>query len=193
MKFFKVKHDKVVIMHLQGLKNYEIAEELGITPQRVYQVLSDPAALVLINRFRQQLRDKAHNDIEMRMLSLGAMAIGNIAETIEADVPVGSRVKKHQDDVSFKLLDRLGYTPRSDHARDDEGGLKMDRDLQERLVSAMESAQTVHQYNAAEEAEFHIEDQPPPAVAVSPAVPAAEGGPIQEIKSVFVPQEEKDG
>ena len=79
MKFFKVKHDKIVIMHLQGLKNTEIADELGITPQRVHQVLRDPAALALINRFRQQLRDVAHGDIEMRMLSLGAMAVGNIA------------------------------------------------------------------------------------------------------------------
>lgn len=190
MKFFKTKHDRIVIMHLQGLKNIEIAEELGMTPQRVHQVLRDPAALALINRFRQQLKDKAHSDIEMRMLALGAMAVGNIAETIEAQVPVGSRVKKHQDDVSIKLLDRLGYTPKTDRAREDEGGMKMDRDLQERLVKAMESAQTVHQYDAASEAEYHLEERPSP---VSPASPRAEGAPIQEVKSVFVPQEASNG
>jgi hypothetical protein len=180
MKFFKTKHDRIVLMHLQGHKNIEIADELGLTPQRVHQVLTDPSALMQINRFRQQLRAKAQSDIEMRMLSLGAAAVGNIAETIEANVPVGSRVKKHQDDVSIKLLDRLGYTPRSDRAKDDEGGIKMDRDLQERLVSAMESTRVVHQYDAAEEVEYHLEDQPPP---VFPASPRAEGAPIQEISA----------
>lgn len=161
MKFFKFKHDKIVIMHLQGAKNFEIAEELGITPQRVYQVLADPSAQMMIQRFRREMRKRAHEDIEGRMTELGVQAIENIAKTIETEVQAGSRFKKHQDDVSLKLLDRLGYTPRSDRAVDD-GGLKMDRDLSERLVKALEETNDVHAFDEAEEAEWRlVEDEEP--------------------------------
>jgi len=160
MKFFKFKHDKIVIMHLQGMKNFEIAQELGITPTRVYQVLKDPSAQMMIQRFRREMRKKAHSDIEGRMTELGVHAIENIALTIEAEAQAGSRFKKHQDDVSFKLLDRLGYTPRTDRAVDD-GGLKIDRDLSERLVQALEQTQEVHAFDEAEEADWHlVEDEP---------------------------------
>lgn len=154
MKFFKFKHDKIILMHLQGMKNYAIADELGLTPQRIYQVLADPSAQLMIDRFRRAVRKKAHEDIETRMTVLGADAVENIAETIEAIVPVGSRIKKHQDDVSFKLLDRIGYTPKSDRAGED-AGMKMDRDMQERLVTALEQTKTVHAFDEAEEADWH--------------------------------------
>lgn len=142
-------------MHLQGKKNFEIADELGITPTRVHQVLKDPSAQMMIQRFRREVRKKAHDDIETRMSELGVQAIENIALTIETEAQAGSRFKKHQDDVSFKLLDRLGYTPRSDRAPD-EGGMKLDRDLSERLVAALEQTSEVHAFDEAEEAEWHI-------------------------------------
>jgi len=144
-------------MHLQGMKNYEIADELGLTPTRVYQVLKDPAAQMQIQRFRREMRKKAHSDIESRMTELGTAAIENIAETIEVKIAPGHRAKKHQDDVSLKLLDRLGYTPRTDRAID-EGGIKMDRDMQERLVGALEETRAVHAFDEAEEAEWHEVD-----------------------------------
>lgn len=156
IKFFKTHHDRIVLMHLQHMKNYEIAEELGITPQRVHQVLKDPAAQRQIAEFRRRLREVVHEDIEGRMLKLGPSALENIAQTIDAEIPAHHRAKKHQDDVSLKLLDRLGYTPRSDRATDGEGGLRMDRDLQERLVGALESSERIHEYDAAEEADYRL-------------------------------------
>lgn len=160
MKFFKFKHDRIILMHLQGLKNYEIAEELGITPTRVHQVLKDPSAQMQIQRFRREIQKKAHTHIETRMTELGEAAIENIALTLEADAQAGSRFKKHQDDVSFKLLDRIGYSPRSDRAID-EGGIQMDRDMQERLVLALEQTETVHAFDEAEEAEWHLDEDEP--------------------------------
>jgi predicted transcriptional regulator len=163
MKFFKFKHDKIIIMHLQGMKNYEIADELGLTPTRVYQVLKDPAAQMQIQAFRREMRKSAHTDIEGRMTELGIAAIENIAQTIEVEIAPGHRAKKHQDDVSLKLLDRLGYTPRTDRAIEDTG-IRMDRDLQERLVGALEETETVHAFDEAEEAEWHEVDEPKEAV-----------------------------
>ena len=137
MKFFKFKHDKIIIMHLQGMKNYEIADELGLTPTRV----------------RAEMRKAIHVDIEGRMTELGTAALENIAQTIEVKIEPGHRAKKHQDDVSLKLLDRLGYTPRTDRTID-EGGIRMDRDMQERLVIALEDTEDVHAFDEAEEAEW---------------------------------------
>ena len=153
MKFFKFKHDKIIIMHLQGMKNYEIADELGLTPTRVHQVLKDPSAQMQIQKFRAEMRKAIHVDIEGRMTELGTAALENIAQTIEVKIEPGARAKKHQDDVSLKLLDRLGYTPRTDRTID-EGGIRMDRDMQERLVTALEDTENVHAFDEAEEAEW---------------------------------------
>lgn len=153
IKRFKPRHDLVVLLHMQGRKNVEIAKSLDMTPEHVHGVLQDPKALMMIEKYRLQVQTHFMDDVETRLLGLGAAAAENIAETIEAEVPIGSRVKKHQDEVSFKLLDRIGFTPKT---RGDDGGgaVKFDRDIQERLAKALEHTRQIHEYDEVEEAEW---------------------------------------
>ena len=153
IKRFKPRHDLVVLLHMQGRKNVEIAKSLDMTPEHVHGVLQDPKALMMIEKYRLQVQTHFMDDVETRLLGLGAEAAENIAETIQADVSINSRVKKHQDEVSFKLLDRIGFTPKT-KADDGGGAVKFDRDIQERLAKALEHGQKIHEYDEMEEAEW---------------------------------------
>lgn len=139
---------------MQGRKNVDIAEILDMTPENVHLILKDPKAMMMIEKYRRQVQDNFMDDVETRLLGLGAKAVDNIAQTIEAEVPLGSRIKKHQDDVSFKLLDRIGFTPKSKN-EEAGGAVKFDRDIQERLATALEHTRKIHQYDEAEEAEWN--------------------------------------
>lgn len=154
IKRFKPRHDLVVMLHLRGRQNTEIAEALNLTPQRVYQILQDPKAQMMIEKFRKQIKDSFIQGVEEQLVDLGPAAVENIAKTINTNIPVGARAKKHQDDVSFKLLDRIGFTPKSKEDERDGSSARFDRDIQERIASALEQSRQIHAYDEAEEAEW---------------------------------------
>ena len=153
IKKFKPRHDLVVLLHMQGKKNIDIAETLSMTPERIYQILDDPKSAMMVDRFRKQMQEHFMEDLETNLIGLGPEAVKNLAETINAEVAVSSRVKKHQDDVSFKLLDRIGFAPMSKD-NTGTGSVKFDRDIQERIAGALESTRQIVEYDEAEEAEW---------------------------------------
>ncbi len=154
MKRFKPRHEMIVFLHMRGKKNNEIAEALDITSESVWQVLSDPAALLMIDALRTELRKTFVDGIEEQMMELGPIAVERLQETLESEMPVGSRAHKHQDEVSFKLLDRLGFSPSRRDGETGSKGINLDRDIQERLAAALEKSKEVDTYDAAEEADW---------------------------------------
>jgi hypothetical protein len=151
-------HDRVVLMYLQGMRRNEIATMCDMHPSRVYQILKDPVSQSMVVEARRRLAITVHERIESRMVDGGEEAVSNLLETIEADVPVQAAMKKHQDRMSLELLDRIGHG--KEKQQGSEEGIRFDRDLQERMVSALEQANEKKQvFDMAEEAEWHAVEE----------------------------------
>lgn len=138
-KKWKPVYDRMCMLRVLNYTMEEIATSLDYTPERVYHILATKRAKREMQKMAEGLRQRTLANIEERLTSLGTRAVENIAKTIEYDIPVGSRAKKHQDNVSFELLSRIGFG-KSDKEQKDDGGIKLDRDLQERMVTALEKS-----------------------------------------------------
>lgn len=138
---WKPRHDIVVALHCSGDTNIEIAEKTGYTEVRVSQILNDPQARERIRRFQKRIEQKMHEDIGGSVLKLAQKSLRNISKTVDADIPVSAvSAKKHQDKVGLELLGIVGYTKNSEGKRGDARPA-LDRDIQERLVSAVEKSE----------------------------------------------------
>jgi len=161
IKRWKPVHEQIVLLHILGKKHVEIAATIDMTPQRVMQVLKDPRAEKQIAQSHTRLKTFFKDEVEGRMMSLGPTAVENIAETLEAEIAPGVKAKEHQDRTSLELLSRIGFGKRDTVEHQGAGVGKMDRDLQERLVSALEKSSGARAFDAAEEAEWReVVDDP---------------------------------
>ena len=153
-------HDQVVLLHLQGVAVGEIAKAMAKSVWTIRNVIKDPRSQAIVMEAKTRWSATIHEKIDTKMVDLGETAVGNLAETLEADIPVNMRLKEHQDKMSLALLDRIGHGVQ----RQDKGdaGIKLDRDLQERMVTALESSESKKQvFDAAEEAEGHDAEEDP--------------------------------
>lgn len=154
LKRIKPRHDLLVFMHIRGKSNLEIADALDIHPNYVTLVLSDPAIKRMIEQLRGELRQGFVEGMEEQLMELGPQAIENLKTTLEATPTMNSRFKKHQDNMSIKLLDRIGFSPKRKDGGDREGGMRLDRDIQERMAKALETEDERDEYDSAVEAEW---------------------------------------
>lgn len=133
---WKPMYDRVVALHLAGYKNVNIAAITGYAEAHVSKILNDPRSQKAIKKLQKRLRENFHQRIEDQMLDLGEEAIRNIAETLEADIQAGTKPKKHQDKMSFDLLDRLGHGKKQ--AESESGsGVKLSDESVDRLANAL--------------------------------------------------------
>lgn len=157
VEYWKPKHDQVVSLHLAGYSNIRIGQIIDYTPEYVSAILCDPRALAAVMEFQRRIRDRSIEDIENYIVELAEKSIRNIAVTVEHEFDPGSKGKEHQDAVGFKLLACLGY----DGQRRGEQRvqpIQMSREMEERLVNAMEKTREVDMLIAeAEEVEV-LED-----------------------------------
>lgn len=141
VKRWKPRHDIMVLMHVAGKDNNEIAAHLGILPQRVSNVLNTRRGAARVAEMRERILGSVEEEIEAKLTTLGPKAVENIRRTIVAETPASSlRAKAHQDKVSFELLSRIGFGRRDGNGNGGEGGIKLDRDMQERLVAGLEKS-----------------------------------------------------
>lgn len=107
VKNFKPIHDNILIMHLCGYQNKTIAEELDLHKNHVSDIINDPKAQKRIDHMRGRMYDRLEDDVVGKLKLLGPEAVNNIEQTLKAHHDPGSRSKKHQDKMSFKVLDKL--------------------------------------------------------------------------------------
>jgi hypothetical protein len=84
--------------------------------------------------------------ISDKMVTLGEQAVDNIADTIstrvedsEGNVAVGTKAKIHQDNVSFELLDRIGYGKHRQKEAEG-GGIQLSPETERKLVEGIDRA-----------------------------------------------------
>ena len=143
---WKPVHDQIAALHIAGHGPDSIATITGVTKGHVYRVLNDPRTLNVIEFARKRAYGQLMTTIQDKMVGVGEQAIDNIASTIntkvedsEGNVAVGTKAKIHQDNVSFELLDRIGY---GKHRQKDEGagGIQLSPEAEKKLVAGIERA-----------------------------------------------------
>lgn len=139
---WKVRHDKIVLLHLAGLSNKEIAAALDLTEQRVSQVLQDPLAKQIIAAGRDAIRKKLLSDVEDRIVHLAHRSLENIEETVNAEISPLHPMKRHQDKLGLELLSMIGYhrAPAPTPA-----GPSVPAEVFERLTRALERSERVRE------------------------------------------------
>lgn len=138
---WKPKHDRVLQLHLAGYQITTIADITGYSREWVSDLINDPRAQQRIEKMRERLYDQLEEDLAIKMKFLGPKAVENIRETLEGDHDPGSKAKKHQDKMSFELLDRIGHgKSSSDDERKGGGGVVLSGEDSERLVEAIEKS-----------------------------------------------------
>lgn len=157
MQVLKPSHEQIILLHLSGLKNVDIATALGISDQTVSNILGDEKAMELIAVGKENIKKNLLAGIDDKLVLLAHKSLSNLEKTVNADIPVKHRAKIHQDRVGVDLLKMLGY---GEGPKEDSDKKTITPELANRLTTALERAEKVR--------EIVIED------AVYEVVPAEE-------------------
>lgn len=150
-------HERIVRLHIAGMENKEIADVVGLTDVRISQVLNDPHAQRLIRQAILNIRRRAEEDIETGLVLMAEKAKDRLRETIDAEFLLGSKAKKHQDDVALSLLKGTGFLSKDFGGPSTEAGERLDKALVEKLTDALEkSNRVVEEAQDVVEADFEL-------------------------------------
>jgi hypothetical protein len=149
-------HDMIISLHVMGYSRDAIASLTDRSPGHITRVIQDPRGKKAIEVIRKRSYKALAASVEERMMVLGRKALENIAQTIDMDViddngniPVGSKAKVHQDNVSFELLKRIGFGAKSDDA--EAGGLRLSPEGEKKFLEGIDRArQAQAEYEKAE-------------------------------------------
>lgn len=97
-------------LHLQGLKNVDIARELGVTTVTVSRTLSSPIVREIVQRMLDG--DTTALDVRTRLSNSAIMAC-EVIDNLMTDSEVSPAVRAQ---LAIKSLDRAGYAPVQKHA-----------------------------------------------------------------------------
>jgi hypothetical protein len=150
VQVFKPHHEVMVLLHVAGKKNYEIAEIVGCDKQTVSNILGDPKAIALIAEARGQLKAGFLSNIGMRVMVLANRSLDNLEKTVNANIPVRHPSKRHQDKVGLELLKMIGYG----ETTGGDAASNISRAVAERLTIALEKANQVREIVVSE----HIQE-----------------------------------
>jgi len=106
----KDSHHMAARLVAQGMGPVEVSIHTGYTPQRITDLLKDPAFQDLMEVYRKDLRD-THADVAARLAGLALDAIGEIHDRVRdtpEDVTTGQLTE-----IAKTALDRIGYGPQS--------------------------------------------------------------------------------
>jgi predicted transcriptional regulator len=142
IKKWTVRHEMIVSLHIAGNSNKRIAAAMGITPERVSQVLSDGNAKALIAQVQKAMRLKMEEEIEDKLIVLAAESVDRLGETITHEFLPGTDEKAHQDRMAEKVLKGTGFL--SKDVPEGRGRMHeaLTPALAERLAAALEKADT---------------------------------------------------
>lgn len=140
---WKPIHDQIVAFRIMGYNNLEIAEFTGYNKDHISDILNDPRALKAVSEAQGRIRKEMMNGIGDRLVGLAQVGVRGLEKTVRGDFEAGTRAKAHQDNVTFGLLDRIGYGKKTEITTKGSNGIQLSRDTEERLVSALEKANEV--------------------------------------------------
>lgn len=159
IKNWKPRHENIVILHLNGWSNIAIAEYIGLTKERVSQIINDPTARKIIDATMKRVRENLADNIEDNLTRLSSLSVERIEETLGTKFPPGTDPKKHQDNVALKLMKGRGLLP--GELEKEREGAKIPVSLLERFMDAFEGANEAKRLHSGETevvAEEEIED-----------------------------------
>lgn len=96
------RHREMIRLKVQGLKNKEIAEVLGVTPENVHQVLNSSLCREHIEAL-QAARDEAVADAQIELAQLLPKAVEHYRDVLEDRADPAAKTK-----VAGEVLDRTG-------------------------------------------------------------------------------------
>lgn len=101
---FRGRHHMIVALHMAGLGNREIAQNLGITKERVSQILNDPRAIYLVKRFGEKFAD-LQVDVGKKIQDACHEAFDEVQDQMR-----NSTDERARRQCAFGILDRGGYS-----------------------------------------------------------------------------------
>jgi len=108
LKSLKPIHHKIINLHIQGLKNCQIASEVKKTEATVSRILSDPLVVGML--------DKAYEAEQVRLRSLTGKAIDAVADALDDQ---NKGMKLRGVDRFVKLHERIGKGKRDEQTAED--------------------------------------------------------------------------
>lgn len=157
IKKWKMTHTQMVLLHMSGMDNGDIAEQMDCTPQRVSQVINDPQAQRIIEATKAKIMRQWEESVENRMQKLTEDALESVEETLGfRDFVLGTDAKKHQDNTAIKVLQGRGVLGGEDK-KSAEVGLDLTTSLATRLATALERSNEMEAKHR-EEQEIVVEE-----------------------------------
>lgn len=157
---WKPIHDQMIALYIAGYSFDAIAKALNRARTTVANVIHDPRAQKAIEFAQKRTFSTIMTAVDDHMVTLGPKAVKNVAETINADIvdsegrpAIGTKAKIHQDNVSFELLNRIGYSRGGQ--KEDAGGIRFSPETEKKLIEGIERATKAEiEFKRGEEVEF---------------------------------------
>lgn len=107
LKELKAQHRNIVQLAFNGFKQVEIAEQLEIAPQTVYNVLNSPLGKAYLDGLSDKVKE-ATIDVRKELISMNKDALQTLKSLLTkgAKVPAAVQLGAAKD-----ILDRTGYKP----------------------------------------------------------------------------------
>ncbi len=160
IKSWKPIYDQMVLMYVAGGTYEKIAEEVEYSVTRVSVVLKSELGIARIREIMTRLNDRVIASVGDRFIRLTQQAANNLEVTINADIPIQAlKAKIHQDNVSFKLLELVGFGKHGDNKPRTEQPL-LSKDGEDKLIKAIARADEAKlvAVDLIENAEFEVVD-----------------------------------
>lgn len=145
VKKWSHRHEMIVYYHVVHMMNgNQIAEIVNLSPGRVSQILNDPYAVKRIKEVRDKIRVSILENVDLRLTRLGDQALQNLEHTLnrkDLDLVLHTDQKKHQDNLSFNVLTKLGMIGKEDGDKDkDSGNKELTAPLMKKVLYALEKS-----------------------------------------------------
>jgi hypothetical protein len=98
-------HQEILRLAACGMRNFEIARALNITPVTVKNVLANPLAQRTLSVLSER-RDESVAEIKQRLEAASCRAMGIVENVLAGESAVSPR---DQLQAAFSVLDRVGY------------------------------------------------------------------------------------
>lgn len=98
------RHDIVVALYLGGLKNWEIAAQVGFSEGKVSAILNDPRAAIVKDRLGSQAFEQSV-EVQDRIFGYAHEALDEVVEQMRM-----SNDERVRQKAAFSILDRAGYS-----------------------------------------------------------------------------------
>ncbi|MEE8114711.1 MAG: hypothetical protein V3T23_10190 [Nitrososphaerales archaeon] len=136
IKRWTVQHERVIHLHIVQKSASEIAEDTGLTITRVSQIIVDPKGQEIIAGFIAKMREATLINLDDGLITLAVKGMERIAETMNAEFPLGGDAKKHQDRLGLDLIKLI----KGDVTNQTEVERPLDAGMSKRLIVALEAS-----------------------------------------------------